>query len=49
MQRFIHRENIKHFKQLLEHTADQKERARILKLMAEEEEATDREPPAKAS
>jgi hypothetical protein len=37
MQRFIHLENIRHYKQLLERTTDEAERARILKLMAEEE------------
>ncbi len=37
MRRFVHRENIKHFKQLLERTADEAERGRILKLLAEEE------------
>ena len=37
MQRFVHLENIKHYKQLLERTADEAERARIVELMAEEE------------
>ena len=37
MQRFIHLENIRHYKRLLERTADATERARILQLMAEEE------------
>ncbi len=32
MRRFVHRENIKHFKQLLERTTDQGERDRIMKL-----------------
>ncbi len=37
MRRFVHRENIKHYKQLLERTSDDSERQRILKLLAEEE------------
>jgi hypothetical protein len=37
MRRFVHRENIKHYKQLLERTTDEAERRRILKLLAEEE------------
>ena len=37
MRRFIHYENIKHFKELLERTPDEAERDRILKLLAEEE------------
>ena len=40
MHRFIHRENIKHFKELLERTADEAEHNRILKLLAEEETKT---------
>jgi hypothetical protein len=37
VRRFIHRENIKHYKRLLERTTDESERQRILKLLAEEE------------
>lgn len=37
MRRFIHRENIKHFRSLLERTTDEAERRRILELLAEEE------------
>jgi len=37
MQRFIHRENIKHYQKLLERTTDEAERRRILNLLAEEE------------
>jgi hypothetical protein len=35
--RFIRRENVKHYRQLLEQTTDETERQRILKLLAEEE------------
>ncbi len=37
MRRFVHRENIKHFKQLLDRTTDEAQRDRIMKLLAEEE------------
>ncbi len=37
MRRFVHRENIRHYRQLLERTADEAERQRILKLLSEEE------------
>jgi hypothetical protein len=37
VRRFIHYENIKHFKELLERTTAEAERDRILKLLAEEE------------
>jgi hypothetical protein len=37
MQRFIHDENIRRFKQLLERTTDEVERQRILRLLAEED------------
>ena len=37
MDRFIRRENIKHYRALLEQTTDVAERERILKLLAEEE------------
>jgi hypothetical protein len=35
--RFIRRENVKHYRQLLEQTTDEAERQRILKLLAEQE------------
>jgi ribosomal protein L22 len=35
--RFIRRENVKHYRQLLEQTTDEDERQRIMKLLAEEE------------
>lgn len=37
MHRFVHNENVRHYKQLLERTADATERQRILNLLAEEE------------
>ena len=37
MHRFVHRENIKHYKELLERTTDEAERQRVIKLLAEEE------------
>ena len=37
MLRFIRRENVKHYRQLLEQTTDEDERQRIMKLLAEEE------------
>ena len=45
---FIHDENLRHYRRLLECTTDSAERARILKLVAEEEEKarTARKPPA---
>ena len=49
MHRFIHRENIKHFKELLERTADEAEHNRILKLLAEEETKTSEIQPDKRS
>ncbi len=45
MRKFIYRENIKHFSQLLDRTADEAERERIMKLLAEEV-AKDLEEPA---
>jgi hypothetical protein len=47
MHRFIHRENIKHYKKLLERAMDENERRRILKLLAEEEAKAATSPPAK--
>ncbi len=38
MERFIRRENIKHYKELLKTVTDLAERQRILKLIAEEEQ-----------
>jgi len=35
--RFIRRENVKHYRQLLDQTTDEAERRRIMKLLAEEE------------
>jgi hypothetical protein len=35
--RFIRRENIKHYRRLLEQTTDEAQRQRILKLLAKEE------------
>jgi len=37
MDRFIRRENVKHYRELLQHTSDAAEREQILKLLAEEE------------
>jgi len=37
MDRFIHDENLRHYRRVLERTVDPAERARILALMAEEE------------
>ncbi len=45
MRKFVHRENIKHYKQLLERTFDDTERQRILKLLAEEEAKASVDPP----
>jgi hypothetical protein len=47
MRRFVHRENIKHYKQLLERTTDEAECQRILKLLAEEEAQIELDPPKK--
>ena len=38
MDRFIRRENIKHYRELLKTVKDETERQRILKLLAEEEQ-----------
>ena len=38
MDRFIHDENLRHYRRVLERTVDPAERARILALMAEEED-----------
>jgi hypothetical protein len=53
--RFIRRENVKHYRQLLGQTTDEAERQRIMKLLAEEEKkqrdagdsADDKKPAAK--
>ncbi len=45
MRRFVHRENIKHYKQLLERTTDEAERQRINTLLAEEEAKLDLDDP----
>lgn len=37
MERFIHRENIRHYQRLMEMTVDESERQRIFRLLAEEE------------
>jgi len=42
--RFVHRENIRHYKDLLERTIDEADRQRILKLLAEEEAAAAADP-----
>jgi hypothetical protein len=38
MERFIRRQNVEHYKRLLETTTDEKERERIRKLLQEEQE-----------
>jgi len=38
MDRFVARENIKHFRRMLEQATDPAERARVQKLLAEEEQ-----------
>jgi hypothetical protein len=38
MDRFIRRENVKHYRELLKVTQDESERQRILKLLAEEQQ-----------
>jgi hypothetical protein len=49
--RFIRRENVKHYRQLLEQTTNDAERQRIMRLLAEEEkkqrDAGDKKPAAK--
>ena len=37
MERFIHRENLEHYRKLLAETADDERRQQILRLLAEEE------------
>ena len=49
MDRFIQRENIKHYRQLLEQTTDEIERQRIMTLLAQEEAKMLPEPPEKKS
>ena len=44
MDSFIRRANIEHYHRLLEQTNDEAERARILKLLAEEESKTPTQP-----
>ena len=48
MHRFIHRENVKHYKLLLERTTDEAERERITKLLAEEEAKARDDPPLRS-
>jgi rubrerythrin len=38
MERFIRRENIRHYRDLLKRVTDEKERERILKLLEEEQQ-----------
>jgi len=38
MDRFIRRENVRHYRELLKTTKDEAERQRILKLLAEEQQ-----------
>ena len=38
MERFVRRENIKHYKELLKTVKDETERQRLLKLLAEEQQ-----------
>ena len=51
MLRFIRRENVKHYRHLLEQTTDEAERQRIMRLLAEEEkkqrDADDKKPTTK--
>jgi hypothetical protein len=49
MHRFVHNENIRHYKQLLERTTDSRERQRILNLLAEEEAKLPEEKPEEKS
>lgn len=46
MDRFIHDENIRHYRRLLDRTTDPAERDRILKLIAEEDARTEQVPPS---
>lgn len=48
MDRFIHDENLRHYRRLLERTSNPAERARILSLLAEEEARVDEPNPAPA-
>ena len=43
MERFIHRENLEHYRRLLAQSANGEQRQQILKLLAEEEEAKDQQ------
>jgi hypothetical protein len=44
MERFIHRENLEHYRKLLAKTASGEQRQQILKLLAEEEAKDQRQP-----
>lgn len=44
MDRFIHEENLRHYRRMLERTLEPEERARILNLLAEEEAKTEAAP-----
>jgi hypothetical protein len=46
MERFIHRQNIEHYRKLLAQTTDEAQRCMLLKLLAEEEA---KDPPASAN
>jgi len=37
LERFVHRQNLEHFRKQLAETTDEKQRERLLKLLAEEE------------
>jgi hypothetical protein len=44
MERFIHRENLEHYRKLLTQSTDEGRREQILKLLAEEEAKDQRQP-----
>ena len=46
LRQFVCDENIKHFKKKLDVTTDEAERRKLLKLLAEEEAASDEDQPA---
>jgi hypothetical protein len=47
MDRFIHRENLKHYREMLNRATDETQRQTLLRLIAEEEARTELDDPPK--
>jgi hypothetical protein len=47
MDGFIHRENLRHFRNVLKQTTDEAKREQVLRLLAEEEDVETKHPPSR--